>query len=183
MSTIQEILEKDIQERHNIYSVDTPNKDIDRVEIAPIENPSDKIILRGSSAYSFFWEKTYVKSPERAMDGSMSNLNGTSNFITGHLKINFALMSIDDYRSFMRLIYKSNEFVVSCYDVVYNKRIPEINMYFATQEMPKLWTIVSKKQGGSEQFDDYVDLVGVEGCTVELIGTNTDNVRFVNYFK
>lgn len=174
MPTIEEIMRLPIEQRHSIYGVNGV-KNIGVVQI-------DDITLKGYSAYSFFWEKTYVKSPERAMDGSISNLNGTSTFITGHLKINFSLMPIEDYRAFMKLVYKKNEFLVTCYDVIYDKRI-QIKMYFATQEMPKLWTIVNKIQKSSSEWEDWVDLVGVEGCTVELIGTNTDNEVFANYFN
>lgn len=181
MPTVEEIMKLPIEQRHNIYNVNNQLKNIGEVIIS-YPDGTNSITLKGYEAYSFFWEKTYVKSPERAMDGAISNLDGTSTFISGHLKINFALMPIDDYRAFMKLIYKKNEFKVNCYDIVYDKRV-DINMYFATQEMPKLWNIVSKIQGGSSEWENYVDLVGIEGCTVELIGTNTDNSVFENYFK
>lgn len=174
MASVEEIIKLSLDDRHTNYQANGENKNIQYVEI-------DGIKLSDYQAYSFFWEKTYVKSPERAMDGSMSNLDTYTTFITGHFKIDFSLMSIDDYRIFMKLIYKKNEFTVKCYDVVYDKQIT-IKMYFATQEMPKLWTIVSKKQENLEKWEDYVDLVGVEGCTVEMIGTNTDNAFFENYF-
>lgn len=175
MSSIAQIMKMPIEERHNIYNANSANKKIDTVYIDDIE-------LTDYGVYSFYWEKTYVKSPERAMDGSMHNLDSYSTFITGHFKINFSLMSIDDYRKVMKLIYKKNEFSVKCYDVVFDRQV-QLKMYFATQEMPKLWNIVNKIQKSPEEWEDWVDLVGVEGCTVEMIGTNTDNSFFENYFN
>lgn len=123
--------------------------------------------------YSFIWEKSYVKSPERSGNGSIGNLNSYATFITGHLKIDYSVMSIDDYRALMKMIYERNEFVVECYDVVYNKRI-SLKMYFATEEMPKLYTIAHKRQTSQDEWEEWVDLVGVQGYTVEMIGTNND---------
>lgn len=123
--------------------------------------------------YSFLWEKSYVKSPERSGDGSIGNLNTYATFVTGHLKIDFSVMSIDDYRRLMKLIYSKNEFIVKCYDVVYNTTAT-LKMYFSTEEMPKLWTIANMKQKTADEWDDWVDLVGVQGYTVEMIGTNND---------
>lgn len=123
--------------------------------------------------YTFLWEKSYVKSPERSGNGTIGNLNSYATFITGHLKIDYSVMSIDDYRALMKMIYERNEFVVECYDVVYNKRI-SLKMYFATEEMPKLYTISHKRQSSEEEWEEWVDLVGVQGYTVEMIGTNND---------
>jgi hypothetical protein len=40
-------------------------------------------------------------------------------------------------------------------------------MYFTTEEMPKLWTIVSALNG-----ENCVELLGVQDYTVEMVGTN-----------
>ena len=92
--------------------------------------------------------------------------------MTPHLIINFSIMSIDDYRAIMRKDLEKNEFIVECYDPIYNERIT-VKMYFATQQMAKLYTIASRRFDG-EAWEEFVEIVGVQGYTVELIGTNSD---------
>ncbi len=162
MRTIQDILRLSPKERASEYKA----VDIDKVWI-------DDVCYDNYGTYSFIWEKSYVKSPERANNGSIGNLNSYSTFLTPHLKIDFSLMSIDYYRRLMQQIYGRNEFIVKCYDVIYNKKIT-VKMYFATEEMAKLWTIVEKVQQGADAWEEYIELVGVQGYTVELIGTNND---------
>jgi hypothetical protein len=41
-------------------------------------------------------------------------------------------------------------------------------MYFSTEEMPKLWTIARAING-----EEWVELLGVQEYSVEMIGTNT----------
>jgi uncharacterized repeat protein (TIGR02543 family) len=67
----------------------------------------------------------------------------------------------------MQLIYEKNEFTVTCYDVV-NNSITTNKMYFTTEEMPKLWTIV-EAVGGNEEA---IELLGVQDYVVEMVGTN-----------
>lgn len=138
----------------------------------------DKVIIDGNAfdnygVYSFVWEKSYVDSPTRSSSGSIDNLNSYVTFITGHLKINFSIMPIDYYRKLMQLIYSKNEFTVQCYDVVYN-RIIEEKMYFSTEEMPTLWTIAHQLQGTADQWENWVELAGVQDYTVEMVSTNSD---------
>ena len=143
----------------------------------------DKVTINGNvftdySAFSFLWEKSYVSSPTRSGNGSIGNLNSFATFLTPHLKIDFGLMSIDSYRKIMQLIYTSNEFLVTCYDVVNNKDTTN-KMYFSTEEMPKLWTIVDALNGD----ENAVMLLGVQDYTVEMIGTNNDiDTVTVNYY-
>lgn len=160
--TIEEILRLSRTERRSEYEA---------VNISKVLIDENEFANYG--AYSFLWEKSYVKSPERSGDGSIGNLNSYATFVTGHLKIDFSVMSIDDYRRLMKLIYSKNEFVVKCYDVVYNTTAT-LKMYFSTEEMPKLWTIANMKQKGADDWEEWVDLVGVQGYTVEMIGTNND---------
>ncbi len=119
-------------------------------------------------AFSFLWEKSYVKSPERSADGTITNIDSYPTFVTPHLKIDFSMMSIDSYRVLMKLLYEKNEHIVECYDVVNNEFVTN-NMYFATEEMPKLWAIARALNG-----EQWVELLGVQDYTVEMIGTNTD---------
>lgn len=129
----------------------------------------DEIEFTDYGAFSFVYEKSYVKSPIRSGNGSISNLDSYPTFITPHLKINFGLMSIDSYRDLMKLVYSKNEFTVTCYDVVYNKTVTH-KMYFSTEEMPKLWTIVEALNGS----ENAVVLLGVQDYIVEMIGTNNE---------
>lgn len=155
MATIKEILQMSVEQRKSVYQA----KDIGVVKIDG--NP-----FTDYKAFSFLLEKTYIKSPERSGDGSINNLNSYATFVTPHLKIDFSMMSIDSYRKIMELIYSRNEFVVECYDIVYNRTTTN-KMYFATEEMPKLWAIARALDG-----EEYVELLGVQDYTVELIGTN-----------
>lgn len=132
----------------------------------------EKVIIDGNEftdygAFSFLWEKSYVKSPVRSGSGTISNLNSYATFLTPHLKIDFSLMSIDTYRELMQLVYSRNEFTVTCYDVVFNE-ITTNKMYFSTEEMPKLWTMVEALNGN----ENAVELLGVQDYTVEMVGTN-----------
>ena len=142
----------------------------------------DKVVIDGNtftdfSAFTFLMEKSYVKSPVRSSNGSIDNLDSYAWFLTPHLKMDFGLMSIDSYRTIMKLIQSKNEFTVTCYDVVNDKDVTH-NMYFATEQMPKLWAIAKALNG-----DEWVELLGVQDYTVELIGTNTNvnNVISVTY--
>ena len=123
--------------------------------------------------YRFIWEKAYPKSPERSADGRLGNLNSFATFITPHLIMDFSVMSIDDYREIMLLHYSANEFTVECYDPIYNRSI-KVKMYFATEEMAKLYTIAQNRLLPDGQWEEWVDLVGVTEYSVELIGTNND---------
>ena len=143
----------------------------------------DKVTIDGNvftdyGAFSFLREKSYVKSPVRSGDGTIGNLNSYATFLTPHLKIDFGLMSIDSYRVLMNLIYEKNEFIVTCYDVV-NNRDTTNKMYFTTEEMPKLWTIVEALNGN----ENAIELLGVQDYTVEMVGTNAsfDTVEILYY--
>lgn len=160
-TTLKDILSLPLAERMQKYNVANEGKKIHRVLIDGNE-------FTDYSAFSFIWEKTYVKSPVRSGDGSIGNLNSYPSFITPHLKIDFSMISIDDYRRLMKLMYSKNEFKVTCYDVVYDTEVTN-NMYFSTEEMPKLWAIARALNS-----DDFcVELLGVQDFTIELVGTNT----------
>lgn len=162
MRNIEQIMRLSPIQRKTEYSA----VDIDKIEI-------DGNIFDNYSNYSFLWEKSYVTSPVRSAKGSIDNLDSYATFITGHLKIDFSIMPIDYYRRLMQLIYSKNEFVVKCYDIVYNRTI-KLKMYFATEEMPKLWTIAHRIQTSTqEQWNEWIELVGVEGYVVEMVGTNS----------
>lgn len=122
----------------------------------------------GYKTFSSFWEKTYVKQPERSASGVIDNLNSYSTFVTFHLKVDFAMMSIDDYRRLYDLMLDRNEFTVTAYNVRTNQPYA-CKMYFAPDQMPKLYAVARKLQG---QGDKYIEVLGVQDYTIELIGTN-----------
>jgi GTPase SAR1 family protein len=155
MASIMDIMAMSVSERKSAYAA----VGIDKVIIGAE-------IFTDYSAFSFFWEKSYVKSPVRSGDGSITNLDSYATFLTPHLKIDFSLMSIDDYRRVMNLIYSGNEYTVTCYDITSGK-ITTNNMYFATEEMPKAWAIARELNG-----EEWVELAGIQDYTVEMIGTN-----------
>ena len=146
-------------------------REYEAVDIGEVKIDGNR--FRNYGAYSFIWEKAYPKSPERSGNGSLGNLNSYSTFLTAHLIMDFSVMSIDDYRKIMLLHYGANEFTVECYDLIYNRPI-KVKMYFATEEMAKLYTIAQNRLLPNGQWEEWVDLVGVTEYKVELIGTNND---------
>lgn len=171
VTTLRDILTNPtltLEKRKQIYGVngtytvgnETVERHIDRVVI-------DGNVFTDFSAFSFLWEKSYVKSPVRSGNGVIGNLNSYATFLTPHLKIDFSLMSIESYRVLMNLLYKKNEFTVTCYDIVNNCDTTN-KMYFSTEEMPKLFTIVEALNGN----ESAIELLAVQDYTVEMVGTN-----------
>lgn len=161
---------------YDILALD-PNKDWETIKENYVATDIEKIVIGGNTFtnygdFQFVWEKSYVKSPERSADGSIGNLNSYPTFVTPHLIINFSIMSIDDYRKIMRMDLEQNEFVVECYDPIYNKPFKG-KMYFGTPQMAKLFKIAKVRLNGDE-WEEFVELVGAQEYTVELIGTNND---------
>lgn len=137
----------------------------------------DKVIIDGDTftnygSFQFVWEKSYIKEPSRSGKGTIGNLNSYATFLTPHLIMNFSIMSIDDYRAIMRKDFEKNEFVVECYDPIYNKKVKQ-KMYFTTPEMAKLFTI-NKSRFNGNAWEDFIELAGVHDYTVEMVGTNND---------
>lgn len=159
--TIKDILKMGVEQRRKDtrFNATELGNDITVVDI-------DGNKFTDYSAFSFIWEKSYVKSPERSADGSIGNLNSYPTFVTPHLKIDFSLLDIESYRRLMQLVYEKNEFLVTCYDIVYN-RMTTNKMYFSTEEMPKLLAIARVLNGES-----WVELLGVQDYVVEMVGTN-----------
>lgn len=135
-----------------------------------------KIIIDGNEftgykTYSFFWEKTYVKEPTRSSNGSINNLNSYATFITPHLQIKFALMSMEDYRKLYNLILSRNEFVVTCYNPITNGTTTN-KMYFYPDSLPKLNMIARNLLNPKDEKEKWIELLGVQDYTIEMVGTN-----------
>jgi uncharacterized repeat protein (TIGR02543 family) len=165
---------KDLQEILSLNPAIPADLEVIEREYIPVD--MDKVDIDGNTftnygQYSFIWEKTYAKSPQRSTGGAMGSLNSLATYLTPRLVMDFSVMSIDDYRAIMRLHYSKNEFLVSCYDQIYNQRI-SVKMYFATEQIAKLHTIHRKRMKADGSWEDFLMLAGVREYSVELIGTN-----------
>lgn len=117
------------------------------------------------ASYSFFQAKSYDKAPIRGVGGVIDNLNSYSTFLTPRLRVKFSMMPLETYRTIMKLIQSKNEFLVECYDVVWDRTI-KFKAYFSTEDYPELFI-----------YDLYT--LGVIGYEIELQGTNAD----LDYFS
>lgn len=159
-------LNPNIPQDWEIISREYEAVDIDKVYI-------DENCFTNYGQYQFIWEKTFVKEPKRGGRGNLGNLNSYTTFLTPHLIIDFSVMPIDDYRAIMKLHYERNEYTVKCYDIIYNRPI-KVKMYFATEQMAKLYTINKTRLKGNGEWEDFIMLAGVKEYSVELIGTNNE---------
>ena len=118
----------------------------------------DGVEITGYFEYSFLEEKSYREQPIRSDSGVIENLNSYATFLTPRLIIRYNMMHIDDYRKLMKLLKSKNEFEVTCYDIVEDKRVTH-RMYFAPPSMPVI-------------YQQYLMALGIQEYTIELIGTN-----------
>jgi hypothetical protein len=126
---------------------------LDQVEI-------DGNIIRGYMEYSFLNERSYFEQPTRSSNGAIENINTYATFLTPRLIIKYNMMNIEDYRNLMMLLQSKNEFNVTCYDPVLDKRVTH-KMYAAPTQMPVI-------------YQQYLMALGVQEFSIELIGTNND---------
>ena len=150
--SILDILSMEPSDRHGRFGAD-----IHKVYI-------DGKVFSDYQAFSFCWIKTLKEEPSRGDDGSIPDLDNYVWFLTPQLKINFSLLSIDDYRAIMKMIYSKNAHIVTCYDIIDDDWTTN-EMYFAPEEMPKLYAI-------TEALNSSPTLIGVQDYVVEMIGTN-----------
>jgi hypothetical protein len=123
--------------------------------------------ILGYFEYSFLEEKSYKTQPERADDGSIPDLENYATFLTPRLIIRYNMMQIEDYRKLMKKLKAKNVFTVECYDIVEDKRVVH-EMYFAPPQMPII-------------YQQYLNALGVQEYTIELIGTNRKTHLSVTY--
>jgi hypothetical protein len=128
---------------------------IDRITIFDGVN---EIEVTGYSDYSYFDEKSYKTQPIRTEDGSIQEIEEYATFLTPRLIISYNMMSIEDYRSLMRMIKNRNGFIVKCYDLI-EDRIVRNEMYVAPTSMPKI-------------YQQHLIVLGIQEQTIEFIGTN-----------
>lgn len=156
---IRDIYKLDLQTRKETYG----SQDVQKVII-------DGITFTGYKTYTFYWEKTYSEEPERSLGGVINNLNSVPFFITPRLRINFSMMSIDDYRKLYSLILSKNEFTVTCYNVLTNEPITQ-KMYFEPDDFPTLYMVARKLQGDGG-IERWQEITGVRDYVVTMNGTN-----------
>lgn len=193
--TIAEILALSPEKRRAAYAVTKGINDRSEIDISSVwikRLPSGMVVVRDRDipsdffsendkftnygTYSFVWQKTLKETPERADDGSISTLENAVYFITGNLKIDFDMLSIDDYRRIMKLIYSGNVFLVKTYDIAYDRMII-IEMYFQPEDLPKIFTMAERLHGIGASSEEWLDLIGVQSHTVQMVGTGNDNAQ------
>lgn len=134
---------------------------LDRIEIDGVE-------IMGYFEYSFLEEKSYFEQPVRSDDGSIEDIDSYNTFLTPRLIIKYNMMHIDDYRKLMKLLKSKNAFMVTCYDIVEDRRVTH-EMYFAPPSMPII-------------YQQCLMALGIQEYTIELIGTNRKRTFNINYY-
>lgn len=127
---------------------------MDRIEIS---DGTETIELTGYAEYSYLEEKSYTTQPVRTMDGQINEIEEYETFLTPRLIIKYNMMGIEDYRKTMKMLKKRNGFLVTCYDIVENKRVTN-QMYVAPPSMPII-------------YQQYLMALGIKEYVIELIGT------------
>lgn len=186
MATIAEILALPPEERARVYAVSggaRGNIDITNVWIKRsakmgdyTDDFTDEDKFSNYGIYSFAWHRSDSEKMERTLNGTVSQIWDMPYFITGELSVDFGLMSIDDYRRIMKLIYGRNCFKVKTYDIIYDRMII-IEMYFAPDEMPKLFTMVERLHGIGASSEDCIELIGVQDHKIQMVGTGNDEAQ------
>ena len=121
----------------------------------------------GYNGYSFFWEQTYVSEPERSM-GGVVDLSSNAYFLTPHLKIDFSLISYDDFKRLRQQQLSKNTFQLLCWDTDNNEPLLR-EVYFHPATLPNFMTIARALNG-----EKWTEIIGAKNFVVELVGTNTD---------
>lgn len=190
--TIKGILALPAAERRAAYAVVNGTGDRSGIDISSVwiklsttkgdytDDFTDNDKFTNYGTYSFVWQKTLKESPERADNGALPQLWDMPYYITGNLKIDFDVMSIDDYRRIMKLIYSGNCYKVKAYDIAYDRMII-IEMYFQPEDLPTIFTIAERLHGVGASSDEWTDLIAVKSHTTQMVGTGNDDAQ-TRYF-
>lgn len=107
----------------------------------------DSIIIAGNEFRGIGYQglltvntKTFVDSPTRSNDGSMSNINDHDSFVVPRCKINFKYLKIEDYQRLCRVLNSANEFPVTYYDKESGEFVTHM-MYVEPEEMKKIFNV------------------------------------------
>lgn len=187
--TIAEILALPPEERRKAYAVVNGTSNRSLIDISSVwikvsntdgditDDFTDNDKFTNYGTYSFVWQKTLKESPERTDNGGLPQLRQIPYFITGNLKIDFDLLSIDDYRRLMKLIYTGNNcYKVKTYDIVFDRMII-LEMYFQPEDLPKIFTMAERLHGIGASSEEWTDLIAVQSHTTQMVGTGNDNAQ------
>lgn len=119
----------------------------------------------GYKGYSFFWELTLVSPPERSQ-GGVIDLTSNAYFITPHLRIDFSLISYQDFMKLRQQQLSKLYFTLKCFDTDFNRVIEE-EVYFHPDTLPNFVTMARKLNG-----EKWLEILGAKDYTIELVGTN-----------
>ena len=121
----------------------------------------------GFKGYSFFWEQTLVKEPERSAAG-VTDLTSHAYFLTPHLRIDFSLISWNDFKRLRQQQLSKLYFTLECYDTDFGMPIKE-EVYFHPATLPNFVTMARTLNG-----EKWTEILGAKDFTVELVGTNRE---------
>lgn len=119
----------------------------------------------GYKGYSFFWELTLASQPERSA-GGVIDLTSNAYFITPHLRIDFSLISYQDFMQLRQQQLSKLYFNLTCFDTDFNRTITE-EVYFHPDTLPNFVTMARKLNG-----EKWIEILGAKDYTIELVGTN-----------
>jgi hypothetical protein len=152
--TILEVLKLPIEQRLKL----TGTKEITSFTL-------DTETYTGYKGYSFFWEIALVSQPERSQ-GGVIDLTSNAYFITPHLRIDFSLISYQDFMSLRQQQLSKLYFTLKCFDTDFNRVIEE-EVYFHPDTLPNFVTMARKLNG-----EKWIEILGAKDYTIELVGTN-----------
>lgn len=130
----------------------------------------------GYKGYSFFWELTLVSEPERSSSGVI-DLSSNAYFITPHLRIDFSVISYQDFQRLRQQQLSKLYFNLTCFDTDFGETITE-EVYFHPDTLPNFVTMARKLNG-----EKWTEIIGASNYTIELVGTNrTAKQATITYF-
>ena len=159
--TVAELLKKPLSERKEITAF---------AETAIAEFSLDGVTFKGYKAYSFFYEITLLKQPERTQSGVI-DLSTHAYFLTPHLKIDYSLMPYPMFCKLRQMMTKKLTFNLTCFDTDNHTVVENVEVYFAPDSFPKFATM-ARKLAEKDGVNKYIEILGVKDYTIELIGTN-----------
>ena len=126
----------------------------------------DNEVYRGYKGYSFFYELTLVKQPERSQ-GGVIDLSSSAYFITPHLRIDFSLISYNDFMRLRQQQLSKLTFNLTCWDTDFNRLIEGEEVYFHPDTLPNFAMMARRLNG-----EKWTEILGAKDYTIELVGTN-----------
>jgi hypothetical protein len=94
------------------------------------------------------------------------DLSSNAWFITPHLRIDFSLISYDDFKRLRQQQLSKLTFMLTCYDTDFGRTIKE-EVYFHPDTLPNFQFMARKLNG-----EKWTEILGAKDYTIELVGTN-----------